>query len=441
MKTMVKLIFNGLDIIISIFLILELVIWSASIYLFSHLFRLTKSRESRKRILFFVSSAYVDLKKKGVLGMIQDREERGYFDFVYTIHPFLPQTQTINISDKNILIEYGTERYDRLKNLGLKFARRILILHSLLCFSVNLIKKENISIIRGNSPYLAGFIALVCSKLTHPPFCVSIHADHEHRYKILGPENAPVYFGSHKLAKRLERFVLSQADMVMPIRESLANYAVNNGAKPEKIRVIPHGVELTPFLKPPDPQLKRELGVEDKRIISFVGRLAKENYVRDVVEIASQVCQRRKDALFLMVGDGKERQYLEQLSQDLGLNDSNIKFLGFQPYEKVAQIRLVSDVSLCLMAGFSLIEAAAAGTPIVAYDVDWHYELVKDGETGFLLPEGDIQGAANAIVKLLDDPQLGKRLGENARKLAIDRHSVENTSKIKVKWYQELIGS
>lgn len=436
-KIIPKIIFRVLDVPTSIVLILGFSAWCGLAYFHSHIFR--PSRESKKRkILFFVAAAsYRALKEKGVLHMISEREEGGYFEMVYSIHPFISPTQTIRISDKNILIEYGIDRYDGLMKSGFKYTAFILVSWGLLSLTTQLIRKKKINIIRSTDPYLIGLIGLICSKLTGTPFCVSIHADYDHKYRISA--HAPVYFVYHKLAKRQERFVLSHTKMVMPIREHLAKYAINNGAKPESIRVIPHGIDLSPFLKSPDPQVKKELGIEGKKVISFVGRLSKANYTDDIIKIASGVCRRRQDVAFLMVGDGEERGYLEQLSQDLGLDD-NIKFLGFQPRTRVAQIRLISDVSLCLMAGFSLIEAAAAGTPLVSYDVDWHYELVKDGETGFLLPEGDIQRAASAIITLLDDPELCQELGKNARKLAIDRHSLENTSKVKIKWYEELIG-
>ena len=63
------------------------------------------------------------------------------------------------------------------------------------------------------------------------------------------------------------------------------------------------------------------------------------------------------------------------------------------------------------MGGFSLIESCAAGSPAIAYDVEWHGELVRDGETGFLLAEGDAAGLVAAVERLLDDEALAARLG------------------------------
>jgi glycosyltransferase involved in cell wall biosynthesis len=440
MNIMFNFIFRVLDAPISAILIMGFLLWFISIYFYSALFRVSKkygTKAGARKILFFVAEAtYTALKEKGVLHMIADRDEGGYFDFVYTIHPFISPTQTIEISDKNILTEYGTERYSRLKDKGLKYASFTLILWSLIAFTVSLIRKKDINIIRSTSPHLAGLIGLICSKLTRTPFCVSIHADYDLQYKIF---KQPKILGSHKLDKRLEKFVLSYAKMVMPISKYVAEYAIKSGARPESIRLIPHGIEPAPFLQSPDMGFKRELGIEDKKVVSFVGRLAKDNYVKDVVEIASQVCQRQKNVVFLMVGDGEERENLKQLSKALGIS-KNVRFLGYQPNNRVAQIMLVSNVNLCPLSGFSLIEAAISGKPVVAYDVEWHSELIKNNETGFLIPEGDIEGAANAILKLLDNPELAKKLGENARKLAIEKHSLENTSKIKIKCYEELIG-
>lgn len=298
------------------------------------------------------------------------------------------------------------------------------------------IKRQKISLIDGKEPHICGLIALILSRLTRVPFCVSLYCDYDLAYKNKTFNSS--YLRFHGLLKRWERFVLSRADMVLPIRESLAKYAVNSGARPKKTKVIPLGVEVAPFLHQPDAQLKEELGVKDKKIVSFAGRLSKENYVEDIIKIASAVCQEREDVIFLLAGDGKERGRLERLSDTLRLND-NVVFLGFQPQERATQIRLISDVSLCLMGGYSLIEAAMACTPLVAYNVDWHYELVRDNETGFLLPEGDTRGAADAILKILHDPALGRRLGGNARKLAVERHSPEHANKVMAERYKELI--
>jgi glycosyltransferase involved in cell wall biosynthesis len=118
-----------------------------------------------------------------------------------------------------------------------------------------------------------------------------------------------------------------------------------------------------------------------------------------------------------------------------------VRLAGFQPRSGVAALRQASSVSLCLMGGYSLIEACAASSPVVSYDVEWHHELVKDGETGFLVPEHDLAQLAEAVSRLLDDAPLGKSLGQRAREAALSRHGSKNTVAIKRRCYQEILNA
>jgi glycosyltransferase involved in cell wall biosynthesis len=276
--------------------------------------------------------------------------------------------------------------------------------------------------------------------MTGVPWCVSIHAEYDKLFELDSEYGAPRMFGSRWLAKKVERFVLSRAPMVLPIRESLGEYAVRNGADPQKIRIIPHGIQMEPFLRPPDPRFPDKIKLPGRRFVVFAGRLSKENYVGDILEIAKRVAGCRSDVVFLVLGDGKERQAMEEEVRQAGLQGI-VHFFGFIPREELATFRINADVNLCLTGGFSLIEAAAAGKPVIAYDVMWHYELVRNDETGFLLPEHDVDGACRAILTLLEDRALADRLGNGARQLAVERHSLEGVRQAKIQCYDALIQS
>jgi glycosyltransferase involved in cell wall biosynthesis len=138
-----------------------------------------------------------------------------------------------------------------------------------------------------------------------------------------------------------------------------------------------------------------------------------------------------------MVGDGPEKSNLEAKCTELNLTTA-VRFVGFQTKENIPTIRMMADVNLCLMAGFSLIEACASGRPVVAYDVDWHSELIKDGETGRLVPVGQVEAVAEAICDLLDNPEKSASMGQKARELAFERHAIENTDQMKIRAYEEL---
>jgi len=432
---MLRFIRRLLDIFVFLPLLLRFGIWAGLTYLDSNYIRRRSKPATRKMLDFTTSSSPSTYKERGLLSNLTRQEEGGYLDHYYTIYPFTPASRTVEVSDRTTLIEWGTERFSRWKNF--KYSRGAMILWDFFHYCVRLIKDEGISIIRSNNPFTSAAVAFMCSRLTRTPFCVAVRHDFDLTAKCTRPEKLPTVLGSKWLAGAVQRFVLPRADRVIPTNESRARYAIRHGARPERIRIDPFRIDPARFPQP-DPNLKKELGIEGKKVISFVGRLVSYNYVSDAIQIAAKVCHQRKDVIFLMVGDGEERESLEDLTRSLGLGNS-VRFLGMQPWQRAMQIRLISDVSLCLMAGNSLVEAAVAATPLIAYDVDWHYELVKNSETGFLLPEGDIEGVAEAIIKLLDEPELAKRLGRNARKLAIERHSIEKVRQNRIKFYEELM--
>ncbi len=247
-------------------------------------------------------------------------------------------------------------------------------------------------------------------------------------------------FGSYRLAKRLESFVLKKAARVLPIRESLGVKAAESGANPEKIKIIPHGIDLSYFNFPIKHDVRKLFNINPNlKLISFVGRLVHENYIRDILDIAKKLSAKRQDFIIVMAGGGKEEKFiLDEIKTD-PLLAGKVLFIGFQSREVCLDLRRSSEVSLCLMAGFSLIEACAAARPVISYDVEWHSELVINNVTGFLIKEFDTVSATEAINWFFDHPQESEEMGVKAKALAHDRHNLINTSAIKRKYYSEIL--
>jgi glycosyltransferase involved in cell wall biosynthesis len=225
----------------------------------------------------------------------------------------------------------------------------------------------------------------------------------------------------------------------MPIREYLVAGALRKGVNPGRIRVIPHGVALEDVSFSKEENLCESFGIPSgRKVLSFVGRLVKQNYVYDLIALAGRLSKIRDDFILLMVGDGSERENVKTLVQEYRLC-SVVRLTGFQPREKVMAIRRQSFLTLCLMGGFSLIEACAARCPVISYDVEWHYELVKNRETGFLIAENDLDGLTEAVVYLLDHPEEAEEMGARAQELAFSRHDILKTSEVKKNCYRELL--
>jgi glycosyltransferase involved in cell wall biosynthesis len=177
----------------------------------------------------------------------------------------------------------------------------------------------------------------------------------------------------------------------------------------------------------------------DRPIVSFVGRISRENYIDDVLAAARIVAERTDHPLVVIAGGGPEDERIRSLVAADPVLAKSVRFVGFQPRPVIAALRQASTVALCPMGGFSLIEACAAGTPIVAYDVEWHRELVIEGETGYLVPEGSATGLADAVSRLLDNREAARGMGLRGRALAVSRHSLDRAIEIKRQAYRTVI--
>jgi len=193
----------------------------------------------------------------------------------------------------------------------------------------------------------------------------------------------------------------------------------------ERIIAIPNGVDTERFRPATDLQratLKRELIGGNFPLVTNVARLVPVKGQRYLVEASCVVISKYPEVRFAFVGDGAMRGELEKLARDMGVA-ANIAFVGFR--ENVPDILDASDV--CALSSLSegmplaVLEAMAAGCPVVATDVGGVSQLVRPGATGLLVPPADPQALSAALLELLDDPQRARQMGvEGRRRVAMD---------------------
>jgi glycosyltransferase involved in cell wall biosynthesis len=215
--------------------------------------------------------------------------------------------------------------------------------------------------------------------------------------------------------------------------------------KPEKIEVIYNGLDLEKFNTNhfDKNRIKESLGLfNGYPIVTTAGRISKEKDYQTFLKAAQLILKKVADVNFVIVGEGKLRRKLEELSIDLGLKDKLI-FAGKR--EDIAEIMKVTDifVSTSLYEGCSnvILEAMASSLPVIATRVGGNPELVIDNATGILVESGNPQQVAEATLRLLGNFTLRKEMGELARQ-RIKSHfllsrMVTNTQNL----YQELISN
>jgi glycosyltransferase involved in cell wall biosynthesis len=150
--------------------------------------------------------------------------------------------------------------------------------------------------------------------------------------------------------------------------------------------------------------------------VGIVARLVPIKRHEWFLEAAVKVTQRYPGCQFLLVGDGERRQELEEFVRQLGL-DGQVRFLGWQrDLERIyADLDLVALTSANEGSPVSLIEAMAAGRPVVSTRVGGVPDLVENGVAGLLVPPGDPAALAEAMTTLLADPQRRRLMGQAGR--------------------------
>ena len=198
----------------------------------------------------------------------------------------------------------------------------------------------------------------------------------------------------------------------MAISESTAADLVARGVPRADITVIHPGIDATWYTPAPETRAPEP-------VFLYLGRLKRYKGV-DLV-IRSFAALRHPAATLLIAGTGDHRPQLERLARSLDL-DGRVRFLGFVPEsEKLALLRQAWSLAFASPKegwGITNLEAAACATPVVASDSPGLCESVRDGETGFLVPHGDIDAMSRALARLASSPELVATLGAQGRRFA-----------------------
>ena len=221
-----------------------------------------------------------------------------------------------------------------------------------------------------------------------------------------------------------ERLIARDADRtVVASRDEQELLVRLYGADPKRIAVVPCGVNLDLFQPVGKEEARRKLSLrDDDRILLFVGRLEPLKGVDILLGAAAQV-ESETDCFVLVIGgdsaaqDG-EMAHLRHLASELGIAE-RVNFLGAVDHEKLPLFYSAADVcvvpSFYESFGLVALEAMACGTPVVASRVGGLTATVRDGETGYLIPWRCPEPFAERLELLLDNEQLRRAFGEQAR--------------------------
>jgi len=259
----------------------------------------------------------------------------------------------------------------------------------------------------------AGLIAYAAQRLMNKPYILFAYG-----YEFLK-------FRQRSLFRALLRTVYARARTVVAIsrftRDALVAFGVNDG---KVATVLPGASKPKPVAAEFIERVKSKYVLEDRRIVLAVGRLIPRKGHLTLIHAMPRILERFPDACLMIVGRGPALRDCSRATWELNVRDA-VRFPGYVPDDEVAALYQACDVFALPtgggddehVEGFGLVfsEAHACGKPVVAGRSGGVTDAVIDGETGLLVEPGDEAAVADAIIRILDDPEFAHRLGENGR--------------------------
>ncbi|MBW3598303.1 MAG: glycosyltransferase [Planctomycetes bacterium] len=242
--------------------------------------------------------------------------------------------------------------------------------------------------------------------------------------------------GIHWLNRRLT----AMTDAFIAVAGPHARHLIDaEGFPPDKVRVIPNGVDVDRFRPRPDVRedVRRELGIPPGApAVGIVAALRPEKNHELFLRAAAKTAAVHADARFVIVGDGPRRNDLERLGGELGIVD-NVHFLGSRSDvpELLAALDVFALTSHNEANPVSILEAMACGLPVVATNVGSVSESVEEGNTGYLTAPGSVEEAAARWSELFSDESLRRSMGQAGRRRVVQGGSLD----VMVRGYEDLI--
>jgi|GEM_PF-1246273 len=232
--------------------------------------------------------------------------------------------------------------------------------------------------------------------------------------------------------KILQRFSFMLQDRIVAVSEKALHFMIERESVPaDKTIFIENGIDLNPFklkVADRDAVLKKYKLPHTENMIGIIARLHKVKDIPTLIDAFRMIAQERDDTCLVIVGEGEERHPLEKKVGDAGLSDK-VFFLGEQT--QISELLAIFSVfvlsSVSESSPISIMEAMAAGLPVVATNVGGNAKLVTSGSGGFIVEPRDAASMKDAILKIIENKGLAVKMGECNKKIVFSKYNIENT--------------
>jgi len=300
------------------------------------------------------------------------------------------------------------------------FLRRVLNYISFMLTSViiGVPKLPDIDVVVATSPqFFVAIAGYAISLIKRVPFVFEVRDVWPEEIVAVGAIKNRFIVG---LLEWIEMFLYRQARLIVAVAEGTVEILTKRGVDPDKIVLLPNGVDLEEFTTPLDVEsLRSRHSLDGEFLVSYIGTHGMAHRLQTVVSAADKLRDRSR-IRFMMVGDGAEKQGLMEMSRQLQLD--NMTFVPQLPHEDAVDYYRAADACLVPLRKAELFtknipskiyEIMAAGRPVVIGAAGESRRLVQDAEAGISFEPEDVDDLVNSILKLYNDRDYAAQLGKN----------------------------
>lgn len=248
----------------------------------------------------------------------------------------------------------------------------------------------------------------------------------------------------HRVLAKLAGFLYERADLIVVVTPAFRQHLIEHWRVPaEKIAVVENGVEIdlfAPQSEAGDRALRRELSAdligEGKFIVCYVGTMGMAHGLETLLDAAAELLHEKPEIMFLLIGEGADKARIKSVAETRHL--TNIRFLDQQPRERIPGFVSASDACLVLLKKTDvfktviptkMLEFMSCARPVIVGVEGQARQLVEEAHAGITIEPENAKELAQAIVRLANDPTLGRTLGQHGRQYIRHNLSRERTAK------------
>lgn len=301
-------------------------------------------------------------------------------------------------------------------------------------------------VVIGTSPQLlVGLSAWWIARAKRVPFVFEVRDLWPESLAAVGMGNEN--FVLHRSLARIAGFLYRKSDHIVVVTQAFEEYLVEHWNVPrQKISVVENGVETNLFV-PSKNDLRSQLGAEGKFIVCYIGTMGMAHGLETLVDAACQLRQSDPDVLFLLVGEGADKERIMTMARALGLD--NLRFVDQQPRETIPAYISASDASLVLLKKTDLfktviptkmLEFMSCARPVILGVDGQAREIMEKAQAGIFIEPGNANALVEAVKRLRADASLREKLGSNGRRHIVEHFSREQTAATYVGVLERLLG-